>query len=98
MSGFGIFGYMEVICIQTEAFYALVDEVYEYCKQKDDRKESKWVNDKVAMGLLEIKSKATLQKYRDEGRIRFSQPTKRKILYDRDSIDEYLEKKAKETF
>ncbi|RYZ84994.1 MAG: DNA-binding protein, partial [Proteobacteria bacterium] len=48
--------------------------------------------------LLKIKSKTTLQKLRDEGKIRFSQPQKKLILYDRDSINTYLEQNAKKTF
>ena len=39
-----------------------------------------------------------LQKYWNEGRIRFSQPNVKPILYDNDSIDDYLEKNAKEAF
>jgi len=50
------------------------------------------------MKLLNIKSKSTLQQLRDNGRIRFSQPQKKIILYDTDSIHDYLEKNAKDTF
>jgi len=42
--------------------------------------------------------KTTLQKLRDEGKIRFSQPEKKIILYDSLSIDSYLEKHVRETF
>jgi hypothetical protein len=45
--------------------------------------------------LLSIKSKTTLQKLRDEGKIRFTQPQKRLILYDRSSIAAYLERNAR---
>jgi len=48
--------------------------------------------------MLRITSKSTLQKIRDEGKIRFSQPEKKIILYDLDSINEYLNKHAKSTF
>jgi len=44
------------------------------------------------MKLLNIKSKSTLQQLRNNGRIRFSQPQKKIILYYTDSIHEYLEK------
>ena len=50
------------------------------------------------MQLLNVKSKTTMQKLRDEGRIRFSQPQKKIILYDRDSISTYLERNARNTF
>jgi hypothetical protein len=39
-----------------------------------------------------------MQKLRDEGKIRFSQPQKKIILYDRESISQYLEKNAKDIF
>lgn len=50
------------------------------------------------MTKLRIKSKTTLQRLRDEGHIRFTQPDRKTILYDTDSINGYLEKHAKETF
>jgi hypothetical protein len=56
------------------------------------------VNDAEAMKRLHIKSKTTLQKLRDKGKIRFSQHLRKNILYDLDSIYEYLEKHAKDTF
>lgn len=89
---------MEVICLEDAAFYALVDKVVERLKEKLATTEDKWVLPEVAMQKLGITSKTTLQKYRDEGRIRFSQADKRIILYDLDSIKEYIEKNAKNTF
>jgi len=50
------------------------------------------------MGILKIKSTTTLQKLRDEGKIAFSQPQKKIILYDRDSINEYIAAHVRETF
>lgn len=89
---------MEVICLQEDAFYALVEQVVDRLKTAHSVKQDKWISDDDAMQLLNIKSKTTLQKFRDEGKIRFSQPEKKIILYDRDSINAYLEKNAKETF
>ena len=89
---------MEVICLQDEAFYALIEQVVERVKEKQNIKGDKWISAEEAMQKLRIASKTTLQKLRDEGRIRFSQPEKRHILYDIDSINRYLEKYAKETF
>jgi hypothetical protein len=83
---------MEVICLEDEAFYALVDKVVSRIKEKEDKKEDKWISTDEAMNKLRIKSKTTLQKLRDEGAIRFSHPEKRIILYDTDSINEYLNK------
>lgn len=89
---------MEVICLEDEAFYALIDRVMDRLKSKQNIKEDKWISGDEAMKKLRITSKTTLQKFRDEGRIRFTQPDKKIILYDNDSINEYLEKHSKDTF
>lgn len=89
---------MQVICLEDKAFYALVEEVVERLRDKQGQEKEKWVSGEQAMRLLNITSKTTLQKLRDEGKIRFSQPQKKVILYDRDSINTYLERNAHNTF
>jgi hypothetical protein len=89
---------MEVICLQDEAFYMLIEEVVNRVKEKNGIKEDKWISPEEAMKKLRISSKTTLQKLRDEGKIRFSQPEKKIILYDVDSIYQYLETHVRETF
>jgi hypothetical protein len=89
---------MQVICLQDDAFYALVEEVVQRIKLSQKITEDKWISPDEAMLKLRIKSKTTLQKLRDEGRIRFSQPDRKIILYDTESINEYLSKHAKNIF
>ncbi len=89
---------MQVICLEDEAFHALVEQVYLRLRDLHGQKEDKWVPDTEAMRLLNIKSKTTLQDYRNEGKIRFSQPQKKVILYDRESIMSFLEQNARNTF
>lgn len=89
---------MEVICLEDAALYALVEQVVARLKKEQGIEQDKWISDEEAMKLLNITSKTTLQKFRDEGKIRFSQPQKKIILYDRQSIDEFLEKHAREPF
>lgn len=89
---------MEVICLQDQAFYALVELVIKRLGEKPPEKAGKWVSGEEVMKLLRVTSKTTLQKLRDEGKIRFSQPEKKIILYDLDSIHEYLNKNARATF
>lgn len=90
---------MEIICLEEEAFYELYSKlVVEIKKQLGAKPRDKWIDGEEAMQLLRIKSKTTLQKWRDEGKIRFSQPETKIILYDRDSIEAFLEKHAKDTF
>ena len=89
---------MKVICLEDKAFYTLVEQVVARLKESSGQLQDKWVSDEQAMQLLNIKSRTTLQKLRDEGRIRFSQPQKKIILYDRESINTYLEQNARNTF
>jgi hypothetical protein len=89
---------MQVVCLEDEAFYALIDKVVKRLKETQHVTSPKWISGDEAMKLLRITSKTTLQKIRDEGKIRFSQPEKKLIFYDRDSITEYLEKNARNTF
>ncbi len=89
---------MEVICLEDEAFYALIEQVVQRIKDKQGVKEDKWVSGEEAMRILRISSKSTLQKLRDTGVIRFTQPERKIILYDTASIMDYLNKHAKGTF
>lgn len=89
---------MQVICLEDAAFYDLIDKVIQHVKGQKNITEDKWISGEESMMMLRITSKTTLQKLRDEGKIRFSQPEKKMILYDRDSILAYLEKHAKNTF
>jgi len=89
---------MQVICLEEPAFYALIEQVILHIKEKNTITEDKWISGEEAMVKLRITSKSTLQKLRDEGKIRFSQPQKKIILYELDSINDYLEKHAKNTF
>lgn len=89
---------MEVICLEEPAFYALIEQVIQRLKPQEGIIQQKWINDDQAMTLLNVKSKTTMQKLRDEGKIRFSQPQKKIILYDRDSINNYISQNANNTF
>lgn len=89
---------MQVICLEESAFYKLLDEVVFRLEEKFSATKDKWIGDEEAMRLLNITSKTTLQKFRDEGKIRFSQPQKKIILYDRDSINEFIESNTRNRF
>ncbi|MEP6614235.1 MAG: helix-turn-helix domain-containing protein [Mucilaginibacter sp.] len=89
---------MEVICLQEPAFYELLEKVYERLKDQHNIKQDKWISGEEAMRMLRIKSPSTLQDMRDKGAIRYSQPSKKLILYDAESIQEYLNEHSRETF
>jgi hypothetical protein len=89
---------IEVVCLESEAFYKLLETVIRMFKTAENKPGDKWISGAEAMRMMRIKSKATLQKMRDEGRIRFTQPEKKIILYDADSIRDYLEDFVYEPF
>jgi hypothetical protein len=89
---------LEIICLESEAFFKLLEEVIKRLKPAQPGNEDKWISGPEAMRMMRIKSKATLQKMRDEGVIRFSQPEKKIILYDVASILAYLDDFVYEPF
>lgn len=89
---------MKVILIDEDAFFELFNRLVDRFEQQKAKKEKSWLTPQEAMKALNITSKTTLQKYRDEGKIRFAQPSRRVILYDPKSIDAFLEKHARDTF
>lgn len=90
---------MNVIVLEEEAFYELYNKlVADIKKQLGAKPRDKWIDDEEAMSMLKVKSKTTLQKFRNEGKIRYSEVGPRLFLYDSDSIDAYIEKHAKNTF
>lgn len=89
---------MEVICFEDVAYYSMIEAIVKRLKEQNNIQEKKWISTPDAMSKLGITSKTTLQKLRDEGKIRFSQPEKKIILYDRESIDQYLERHTRNTF
>ena len=89
---------LNIICLESEAFYTLIEKVIDRLKDKHPDPTDIWISDEEAMKLLHVSSKTTLQRYRDEGFIRYTQPSRKVIMYDRQSIMEFLESKAKNTF
>ena len=89
---------LNIICLESEAFHALIDEVVERINKEQKLEADEWISDEEAMKILRISSKTTLQKYRDEGKIRFSQLGRKSILYDRQSLMDFIETNARDTF
>lgn len=89
---------MQVICLEEKAFYELIEQVVDRLKENYNEQKNKWVSAEEAMRILNIKSKTTLQELRDENAIRYSQPRKKVIAYDRDSIYDYFEKHANKRY
>jgi len=87
---------MEVIVIESEAFFELIKEVVNKISPSE-KQLNKWIDAQEAMDLLKVK-KTTLQTLRDNGEIEFSKINKQTILYNRFSIEEFIENKKSTTF
>lgn len=58
-----------------------------------------WISSSEAMNLLQLKSKTSLQKIRDLGRIKTAKPLGNKIiLYNYQSILDFIESKSQKPF
>ena len=88
----------DVIHIKSDALRALAEKLYAHICEKYMINGYKYVPTEEAMKMLGISSKATLQKLRDEGKIVYSQHMTKVIMYSVESINEYLDKHAKNTF
>lgn len=86
-----------VISLDTDAFQALIDKVVSYVKEAHYPKQE-WVNEHEAMRLLNVSSKTTMSAWRSQGKLLYSQPAKKIILYSRRSIEELIKKHSRHTF
>ncbi len=85
---------MNIISIEEQSFYQLLDQLYERFEEKYGKQESEWVDEKEAMQILNIRSKSTLSSYRNQDRIRFSQQSRKLILYHKPSLISFIESYA----
>lgn len=84
---------MEVICIESQALKELIDQTVQSLGAQYQAPLDRWIDGEEAMKILRIKSPTTLQKLRDEFQIVSSKINSKTILYDRNSIDDFIERK-----
>jgi len=89
--------HIQVICLESSAFYELIEAVVNRMILENPERE-KWIGKECTKELLGIKSDTTLTRLRNTGKIRFSRVMNKIILYDRDSIEEYLNENAVDRF
>ncbi|OSZ79025.1 DNA-binding protein [Chitinophagaceae bacterium IBVUCB1] len=89
---------MNIINFNEEAFCEIIEKLLNKVNPSSHNIKSKWISSSEAMELLSIKSKTTLQSLRDKGKIRFSQPNRKIILYDRESIEAFIEQHVRNIF
>ena len=83
---------MERINMEQTDFTRMIEGIVEQIVKKYNAPLDRWIDGEECMRLLRISSTTTLQKLRDQQAITFSQPMKKVILYDRLSVEAYLEK------
>lgn len=88
---------MEIIIFETTAYWKHIEEVVNRVK-KSLKEDKKWIGEQEAMQLLGVRSKSEMWKMRSQGKIRFSQPSRKIIKYDKQSILKYLDDHAKDKF
>jgi hypothetical protein len=86
------------LAMETEDLEWVANRVAELLQGKLHAQNDPWINEEKAMIMLNVSSKTTMLRLRNEGAIRFSQPYKKIIVYDRNSILAFLERYAKNTF
>ncbi len=84
---------MEVIMIEKEAYYKMLNEFVRLAKEIVEKahKEKEWIGEEEAKALLGIKSRTKMQQLRDSISIEFSQYGKI-IQYSRKSILAFIER------
>ena len=87
---------MKVICLESEAFEALVNRVAQQVKAEIFGNNDPFISEDKAMTIINVNSKTTMKKYRDDGRLEYhKRKGSNRIYYKRESLINFLEKKSK---
>jgi hypothetical protein len=89
----------QLICLHSDAFYELVHHVVEHITDtyKLDKSE-RWISTEECMKLLNIKSRTTIWELKTQGKIAYSQISKKVILFDRHSVLDFIGSNKREVF
>lgn len=82
---------INIVCLESEALKVLIKKLaFEISNEIHP-----WIDEKEAMGMLRIKSKTTLLKYKALDYIEYRKLSSKHILYNRQSILDFIEKQNK---
>lgn len=87
-------GNTQFIMMDSAALDKLIDKVVVTIKTKMKTKPEDWISEVEAKELLGVSSKSTMQRFRNEDRIKFTVVTTKNIKYSRASILQYMEAKS----
>ena len=83
------------ICMDEEVYYDLKEGLINRLKAINQIEHDPWITVDEALSLLSITSQTTLKKFCNQGHIRVSKITEKIVLYDRQSILDFLESRVK---
>ena len=83
------------ICMDEEVYYDLKEGLLTRLRQINNIQHDPWITANEALQLLSISSQTTLKKFCDSGHIRVSKITEKIVLYERQSILDFLERNVK---
>lgn len=88
-----------LIMISEENLLELIEKVIVQMEKLHGKEHKEvWIDTNDTKRLLGLKSDTSLFNLRSKGLIEYSQPSRKLILYKRDSILDYLEKHSRKTF
>ena len=83
----------KLYCFDDQQMQMMLDHIYAYFQAKDQEQSIEpFLTERQAMELMKIKSDNTLRKYRAEGKIQFKKLSNGKVLYNHQSILDFLNK------
>ena len=89
----------QTISINTDAFYELLDQVLQRITEVHGlEKADRWVSADECMKILNIKSRTSLWELKSQGKIAYSQVSRKIVLYDRFSVLDYINQNRREAF
>lgn len=88
-----------LIMITEDNLFELIEKAISHLEKLQGKEHKKvWLDTEETKKLLSLKSDTSLFNLRTQGKIEFSQPSRKVILYKRESILAYLEKHSRKTF
>lgn len=76
----------------------LANRLAELIMAKQADKNPTWITEHEVMAITGLKSKGQIMKIRQQGLVKYTQPYKRVIMYDKQSVLDFLNKHVRQPF
>ncbi|MBS1595809.1 MAG: helix-turn-helix domain-containing protein [Bacteroidetes bacterium] len=88
----------QTLLIDQLQLEVLADMIIRRLEKRLLANEERWISIEDVMKILHIKSKTTIIDMTSRGLLRYTRINAKTLLYDRDSVNEYIEKNVKGRF